>query len=226
MNGNEPKKKKIAIIISTVALVVIITLATPFIVLACRTSALKSDYSYLKTDETYSVKAEVDGIQLVTQHVSCGYATIEMLSSFYSKKVSEDELADKNNGRISTSSSSGFLKEINASIPDHTFTKHKYLKDDELLKSIHDALSSGHPVAIEWAAKYEGEWTLHFSVVTGLDLAADVVTVYNPYGCVENITTEELLERTSFRAYEKMPLFLQFGFAFGAFDKNIVFYAE
>ncbi len=225
MSGNK-SKKKIAIIIVAVAIAVIITLATPFIVLACRTGALKSDYFYLKTDKTYSVKAEVSGIELVTQHVSCGYATIEMLSSFYGKKVTEDELSDKNNGRISTSSSAGFLKEINASIPGHTFIKREYLKDDELLKSIHDALSSGHPVAIEWAAKYEGEWTLHFSVVTGLDIVADVVTVYNPYGLVEKITTAELLERTSFRAYEKMPLFLQFGFAFGAFDKNTVFYAK
>ncbi len=225
MSGNK-SKKKIAIIIVAVALAVIITLASPFIVLSCRTCALKSDYSYLKTDKTYSVKAEVSGIELVTQHISCGYATIEMLSSYYGKKVTEDELSDKNNGGISTASSGGFLKEINASIPGRTFNKHEYLKDDELLKSIHDALSSGHPVAIEWAAEYKGEWTLHFSVVTGLDLAADTVTVYNPYGYIENITAQELLERTSFRAYEKMPLFLRFGFAFGAFDKNTVFYAE
>ena len=208
------------------AIALIVTLATPFIVLACRSSALKSDYSYLKTDKTYSVKAEVSGIELVTQHVSCGYATIEMLSSYYGKKVTEDELSDKNNGGISTASSGGFLKEINASIPGRTFIKREYLKDDELLKSIHNALSSGRPVAIEWAAEYTGEWTLHFSVVTGLDLAADTVTVYNPYGYIENITAQELLERTSFRAYEKMPLFLRFGFAFGAFDKNTVFYAE
>ena len=225
MSGKK-SKKKIAIIIVAVALAVIITLATPFIVLACRSSALKRDYSYLKTDKTYSVKAEVSGIELVTQHVSCGYATIEMLSSYYGKKVTEDELSDKNNGGISTASSGGFLKEINASIPGRTFIKREYLKDDELLKSIHDALSSGRPVAIEWAAEYKGEWTLHFSVVTGLDLAADTVTVYNPYGYIENITAQELLERTSFRAYEKMPLFLRFGFAFGAFDKNTVFYAE
>ena len=225
MSGKK-SKKKIAIIIAAVAIALIVTLATPFIVLACRSSALKSDYSYLKTDKTYSVKAEVSGIELVTQHVSCGYATIEMLSSYYGKKVTEDELSDKNNGGISTASSGGFLKEINASIPGRTFIKREYLKDDELLKSIHNALSSGRPVAIEWAAEYTGEWTLHFSVVTGLDLAADTVTVYNPYGYIENITAQELLERTSFRAYEKMPLFLRFGFAFGAFDKNTVFYAE
>ena len=31
-------------------------------------------------------------------------------------------------------------------------------------------LKNSNPVAIEWAAKYENEWTLHFSVVSGLDL--------------------------------------------------------
>ncbi len=33
----------------------------------------------------------------------------------------------------------------------------------------------------------------------------------------------ELLNRTSFEAYEKMPLFLKLGFAFGIFEKNTVF---
>ncbi|MBR5990583.1 MAG: hypothetical protein IK034_01945, partial [Bacilli bacterium] len=44
-----------------------------------------------------------------------------------------------------------------------------------------------NPVAIEWAAKYEDEWTLHFSVVSGLDLSNDKVTIYNPYGYIENL---------------------------------------
>ena len=94
-----------------------------------------------------------------------------------------------------------------------------------MLKEIHDSLKSNNPVAIEWAAKYEDEWTLHFSVVSGLDLVNDNVTIYNPYGYIENINVDEFISRTSFKAYKNIPLFLNFGFAFGAFGKNTIFYS-
>ena len=221
--------KKKAIIITVVCSVVgAITLAVaiPFATLGIRTANLESDYSYLKNDSTYSAKVEVTDLNLVEQHISCGYATIEMMSSYYGNKVSEDDLDKKNNGGVSTSSSSGFLNEINDSITSKHFEMHSYLKNDELLKQIHQALKNNDPVAIEWAAKYEEEWTLHFSIVSGLDIINDQVTVYNPYGYIENITINEFINRTSFKAYENIPLFLNFGFAFGAFDKNTIFYAN
>ena len=220
------KKTKIIIITSISSFVLALTLATaiPFTVLAVKTNNLKSDYTYLKEDTKYKEKVEVVGLELVKQHVSCGYASIEMISSYYGNKVTEDDL-DSRNGAISTSSTNGFLKEINKSIPSKTFVKCTYLKHDALLKEIHDSLKSNNPVAIEWAAKYENEWTLHFSVVSGLDLANGNVTIYNPYGYIENVNVDEFINRTTFKAYKNMPLFLNFGFAFGAFDKNAIFYS-
>ena len=220
------KKKLIIIIISAVVATLALAVAIPFSILGIRTASLKSNYSYLKDDTHYSNKVEINNIDLVTQHISCGYATIEMMSTYYGNKVTEDDLSNKNNGGISTSSSDGFLKEINKSISTKSFIKRSYLKHDVLLKEIHDSLSNGGPVAIEWAAKYENEWTLHFSLVSGIDLLNDNVTIYNPYGYIENITTDEFINRTSFNAYNKMPLFLSFGFAFGAFEKNTIFYAK
>ena len=102
---------------------------------------------------------------------------------------------------------------------------HSYLKNDELLKEIYNSLKKGNPVVIEWAAKYEEKWTLHFSVVSGLDINYDKVTIYNPYGYIEEICLDEFISRISFSAYQKMPLFLKFGFALGAFRKNTIFYA-
>ena len=221
------KKKTIIITIAVSAFVAALALAVaiPFTILGVKSSGLKTDHAYLKNDTNYSTKAEVEGLELVTQHVSCGYASIEMISSFYGKRVTEDEL-DARNGAVSTSSTGGFLEEINKCIPSKTFEEHMYLKNDELLKSIYDSLKNNNPVAIEWAAKYENEWTLHFSVVSGLDLSQNKVTVYNPYGYIENIGTEEFLSRTTFDAYENLPLFLNFGFAYGAFHKNEIFYAK
>ena len=220
------KKKKIiiSIILGTVASLGLVV-AIPFTILGIKTSSLKSDYTYLKEDAQYQEKVEVSGLELVAQHVSCGYASIEMISTYYGNRVSEDDL-DARNGAISTSSTNGFLKEINKTITSKTFVKETYLKHDQLLKRIYDSLKKNNPVAIEWAAKYENEWTLHFSVVSGLDLKNDNVTIYNPYGYIENVSTEEFINRTTFKAYEHMPFFLKFGFAFRAFDKNTIFYAK
>ena len=219
-------KRKALIIISASLATLLIAAAVPFIVLGARTSYINNKYSELKEDDEYTHKVEVENVELVTQHVSCGYATIEMMSDYYGNKVTEDELEAKNNGNISTSSSLGFYNEIKESIPDKSFVKKSYLKNTDFLKEIHVSLENGNPVAIEWAAKYEDEWTLHFSLVTALDIQNNLVTVYNPYGYIENITTEEFISRTSFDAYKDMPLFLDFGFAFGAFEKNTLFYAE
>ena len=219
-------KRKVLIVISSVLVVMLLAVAVPFIILGARTSYINNRYSDLKENEEYSHNVEVKDVELVTQHISCGYATIEMMSEYYGDKVTEDELSEKNNGSISTSSSLGFLNEINDSIPNKTFTKKSYLRNDDFLTEIHESLENSNPVAIEWAAKYEEEWTLHFSLVTGLDLKNDIVTIYNPYGYIETINTREFIDRTTFKAYEDMPLFLNFGFAFGAFEKNTIFFAE
>ena len=221
------KKTKIIIFSSLVGFLVTIGLviAIPFSILGINTLNLKKNFDYLREDVTYKEKVEITGLELVTQHISCGYASIEMISTYYGNPVTEDDLDSRNSG-ISTSSTNGFFKEINKSIPSRKFVKRTYLKHDKFLKEIHDSLKNNNPVAFEWAAKYQDEWTLHFSVVSGLDLENDNVTVYNPYGYVENVTTKEFISRTTFSAYNNMPLFLNFGFAFGAFHKNTLFYAK
>ena len=220
------KKKKI-VIIGVSALVGAIALATaiPFTILGIRTASIDNEYSYLINDPNYYERASV-GFALKKQDISCGYATIEMLSDYYGEKVTEIELGKRNNGAITTQSSNGFLKEINKTITTQTFVKRSYLKNDELLKEIYESLKKNNPVAIEWAAKYEDEWTLHFSVVTAIDFPCDDVTIYNPYGYTEDLSLKEFIDRTSFKAYKNMPMFLAFGFAYGAFEKNTIFYAE
>lgn len=220
------KKTKIIIIISSAVVgALALAVAIPFATLGIKTAGLNRKYDYLKEDDKYSLKVEVEGLNLVKQHVSCGYASIEMISKYYGNKVTEDDL-DARNKSISTASSTGFYQEIKKSIPSKNFVKRSYLKHDTLLKEIHDSLSNSNPVAIEWAAKYENEWTLHFSVISSLDLKNNNITIYNPYGYIENIHIDEFIDRASFKAYKNMPLFLGFGFAFGAFEKNTIFYAK
>ena len=218
--------KKLAIIIpAAVVGSLALAIAIPFTIFGIRSASLNKDYSYLKNDATYSQEHEIEDVELVKQHISCGYATIEMMSNFYGNKVTEDELSEKNGGAISTQTTNGFYNELKATIPDKQFVKYAFLENDAFLKQICVSLANNNPVAIEWAAKYEEEWTLHFSLVTGIDIKEDVVTVQNPYGYVEEESVEGFLSRTTFNAYENMPGFLNFGFAYGAFHKNALFYA-
>lgn len=221
------KKKKI-ILISVLAFVLTLGLAVaiPFTILGIKTKNIKKDWDYLRNNAVYSKEVKVEGVNLVKQDISCGYATIEMMSDFYGNKITEEDLNNKNGGAISTSSTKGFLKEINDSINGKEFVSKTYLNNDIMLKEIHRSLSENNPIAIEWAAKYENEWTLHFSLITRLDIANNLITVYNPYGFIEDLGISEFINRTTFEAYEDIPLFLNFGFAFGAFHKNAIFYSK
>ena len=221
------KKKKI-ILISVLAFVLTLGLAVaiPFTILGIKTKNIKTDWDYLRNNAVYSKEVKVEGVNLVKQDISCGYATIEMMSGFYGNKITEEDLSNKNSGAISTSSTKGFLNEINDSINGKEFVSKTYLNNDIMLKEIHRSLSENNPVAIEWAAKYENEWTLHFSLITSIDIANNLITVYNPYGFIEDLGISEFINRTTFEAYEDIPLFLNFGFAFGAFHKNAIFYSK
>ena len=220
------KKKLIILIILGVVATLGLAVLIPFSILGIRTASINNEYAYLLEDSNYQEKVSVDGFSLKKQDISCGYATIEMMSEFYGNKVDEIELAKRNDGMITTSSSDGFLKEINKTITTKTFIKKSYLKNDELIKEIYCSIKNNNPVAIEWAAKLEDEWTLHFSVITAVDLACDDITIYNPYGYTEDINVKEFISRASFIAYDHMPLFLAFGFAYGAFEKNTIFFAN
>ena len=115
---------------------------------------------------------------------------------------------------------------MNLRFPEYDTVMHKYMTNSELVTAVYDSLEQGIPVPCEWAALYEDTWTLHYSLIIGMDIPNDIVTVANPYGYTEQISLSEFLSRTRFDAYENMPLFLKLGFAFGIFEENTVFIAN
>ena len=126
-------------------------------------------------------------------------------------------------GKVVTSNGKAFCAEMNRLFPAYSTVMHRFLKNSELIGLVYDDLAAGIPVPVEWAAKCGDQWTLHYSLVIGADIPADRIMVANPYGYLEEITVAEFLDRTSFEAFEDMPLFLRLGFAFGVFEKNTVF---
>ena len=191
-------------------------------ILQIRTSNILDDYSSVFENEKYQTSILIDGVEVIRQDVSCGYAVLEMFSSWSGHSVTEKTLYDQY-GKVVTSTGKAFCREMNKQFPEYTTTICKYLKNTELIDAIYENLSDGIPVPFEWAALYGDEWTLHYSLIIGADIPADKIIVANPYGYYEELTVAEFLNRTSFEAYEKMPLFLRLGFAFGIFEKNTIF---
>lgn len=195
-----------------------------FGVLFGKTRSIDNDFSAIYQNEKYSKAVCIENVEVVTQSVSCGYAVIEMFSASIGGDITEESLYDRY-GKVVTSTGAAFCNEFNKQFPEYKTTMYKYLKNTELIYKVYTSLEKGVPVPFEWAALYGDEWTLHYSLVTGLDVKNDSVTVANPYGYIENISIQAFLDRTSFRAFENMPFFYRFAFAFGVFEKNTIFIA-
>ena len=212
--------KKRIILIICLSFVALLTLGVtiPFSIYGIRSAVIDNSYSYLLKENKLTDK-KID-VPLVKQDISCGYAIIEMLSTFYGNTVTEEQLSDKNKGAISTSTTSGFVEEINRTIENANYVAKEYLKNDDLLLIINKSLLNDKPVAVEWAAILDDEWTLHWSIVTGMD--QEHIYINNPYGYKEEISFEEFISRTTFKAFKNMHLGYHFGFAFGLFSKNTI----
>ena len=215
-------KKKIVSVILFFAGSLIVLAAVALGILQIRTNRMMDDYSSVYENEKYQTPVMIDGVNVIKQDVSCGYAVLEMFSSWSGHSITEKTLYDQY-GKVVTSTGNAFCREMNKQFPEYTTTICKYLKNTELIDAVYENLSAGIPVPFEWAALYGDDWTLHYSLIIGADIPADKIIVANPYGYYEELTVAELLNRTSFEAYEKMPLFLRLGFAFGIFEKNTIF---
>lgn len=219
------KVKKLINALVAVIVALLIIIGGLLVSLEGRTDAIMDDYSSVYQDERYSEPVFVDGIDVVRQEISCGYAVIEMFSAWCGKDISEEGLYSEY-GKVVTSTGKSFYKEMNKQFPEYITTIHKYMKNTELIDAVYNNLKNGTPVPFEWAALYGDDWTLHYSLIIGIDIPGDKVTVANPYGYYEEISLSEFLNRTSFEAYKNMPWFLKLGFAVGVFEKNTVFTVE
>jgi hypothetical protein len=185
------------------------------------------NYSVVVVDSSYRTPVEVSGLYAITQHVTCGYACIEMLAKWAGKDITEDSLLETNNGKITTSMGSGFLNEASKQFPEWKITRYVNISNGELLQRVHDSLKNGFPIPIEFAAKdTSGGWTLHFAIVTAMDLGNNKITVQNPYGYEEVYTAEDFIRATRYESYENMEWYFTLGFNMGLFHKNTIYIIE
>lgn len=218
-------KKRWLIVLGTGVGVLLGVVIAALSFLRIRTAGIVNDCSSIYTNEKYEAAVYIENIAVVKQEVSCGYAVLEMFSQWTGQSITEEGLYSEY-GKVVTSTGQAFCNEMNKQFPEYHTVMYQYLKNTELIDKLYDSLSKGHPVPIEWAALCENEWTLHYSLVIGMDIPNDTVVIANPYGYYEEISVNDFLKRTSFEAYSDMPFYLELAFAFGVFEKNTIFIAE
>jgi hypothetical protein len=130
---------------------------------------------------------------------------------------------------VVTSTGNSFCDEMNKQFPKYKTTMYKNCTNTELLTKIHASLKKGTPVPFEFAAIYKDGgndvWTLHYAMVTGMDIPNDKITVANPYGYEETYTINDFLKATRYESYKNMPFYFKIAFALGIFEKNTAFIA-
>ncbi|MDR1232293.1 MAG: hypothetical protein LBK61_12945 [Spirochaetaceae bacterium] len=179
------------------------------------------DYSETLHDGNFLSDAKITGIDVIKQKISCGYAIIEMLAKWQNKKITEDTLSVQNNGEISTAMGSGFLNEMARQFPEWKITRCVNQTNTEMLEKIHISLANGFPVPVEFAAKDTSDnWTLHFGLVTAMNLGNNEIVVQNPYGYEETYTAQRFIAATRYETYENMEWYFKIGFTMGIFNKN------
>lgn len=188
---------------------------------------INDDIGAIYTGEAYRTPVSVAGIDVMQQKVSCGYACIELLARWQGLPITEDNLLAQNDGKITTAMGDGFQNEMNRQFPEFLTTKHTNLKNTELLDMVYHSLANGMPVPVEFAALYrDGDksvWTLHFAIITAMDVGADEITISNPYGYKETYTLRDFLRATRYESYQNMEFYLKLGFAAGLFQKNTIY---
>ena len=219
--------RKFILIITCILLAIFLVIAGAFMRQAYISSEINDDYTTVLNNPVYQEPVSVNGVHFITQKISCGYAIIEMFSNWQNKEITEELLFESNGNTISTAMGTGFLNEIRKQFPEWEITKYTNLTNSELLSTIYESLAGGMPVIIEFSALRNVNdvemWTLHFAVVTALDLQNDIVIVQNPYGYEESYTVDNFLRATRYDSYENMELPFSFGFAFGLFNKNTIY---
>ena len=104
------KKQSIrtAFVIAASAVCVLLTvLAAAFLILGIRTASIRDGHQALYENEKYQKPVSVEGIEVITQDVSCGYAVIEMFSAWSGHDVTEESLYTEY-GKVTTSTGHAF----------------------------------------------------------------------------------------------------------------------
>ena len=144
--------------------------------------------------------------------LSCGITTVTMMSNYYHHADLEATALIE---RYDTKGNSydDMISALREEIPGRAVTLRTNATDEEMIRDIHASLNGSDPVMISFGSRNpynEPYYDFHASVVYGMDLERETITIANAYGYSEEVSLVDFLNRMSYTETKKYPLFQQF----------------
>jgi len=218
-------------IISLISLLLLIIIVFS-VVITCKQINPIADLSHLQGDtdilETGAVLIEGVGIYFQPGDSTCGIAALSTTVSYLKgKEIPPEELIIKYNiPKNGAMNYNQFLKYLSMELQGYEIEYSNELSDYELISAIHNQLLDSIPVPIFFGSPNpynEPFYDFHASVVTGIDLEKKKVYIANVYGCKEEISIVEFLNRMSYREIDRYPFIQRIIIKLELIDTNSIF---
>jgi len=154
--------------------------------------------------ENITIKAQPDS-------TSCAITTVTVASNYFNN--ANYEVSDLIEKYLSSkgSSSGGDMEEwLQQEMPERTILFKSGVTTGEMIGDIHASLNNDNPVVIIFGAPNpynEPYYDFHASVVYGINLDSETITIANSYGYSEEITLVDFLNKMSYTETNKYPFF-------------------
>ena len=161
---------------------------------------------------------ELEGISIQAQPTSgtCGITAVAVASNFINHTdYAPGDLIKKLGITKEGASDSDMLDWLQRELPGRKITHQSNGTDEAMIRDIHASLMKNNPVVISFAAPNPYNipyYDSHASIVYGLDLGNETITIANVYGYIEDISLVEFLNRMSFTERDKFPFWHRFIF--------------
>jgi hypothetical protein len=152
---------------------------------------------------------ELDNIFVLKQpnSTSCGITTIAIASNYFNNtNYSVNDYVEK---YTTGSSSGGDMKDwLQREMPERSILYKENVTAEEMIRDIHASLDNKNPVVIMFGAVNiynEPYYDFHASLVYGINLDDETITIANAYGYIEEISLVDFLNRMSYTETSKYP---------------------
>jgi len=203
--------------------------------ISCAITACVLDGVYTDTDELSETiqtlhprVIELGNISIKTQPnaYTCGITTVTVVSNYFNGTDLEvDDLIRKYNAS-NGSSVNDMKKWLAGELPERTVIHESNGTNEEMIVNIHVSLSNNNPVVIFFGSPNpydKPNYDFHGSVVYGINLDNQTITIANSYGYREETTLVDFLNRMSYAEIDKYPLVQQFQIRRNRQDRNTYF---
>jgi hypothetical protein len=157
---------------------------------------------------------------------TCGITSVTIMSNYFNNTDYEVKDLIKRRNANGGASFDDMKKWLQLEMPEKNVVLKSKVSNEEMLRNIHASLDNNNPVLISFGAPNPYNkpfYDFHASVVYGINLDKEKITIANAYGFIEEISLVIFLNRMSFTEIDKYPLIQQTVLMRNEMDKNVYF---